>query len=204
MAVRTVVIIDFPRCGSSMTAGVLEILGVPMVGTNYDPYKLEDIDIQKSLYMEPDEDKFASIVAERSARNEIWGWKCLGGWKFADWYAKYLVDPVYIAIYKDPVSVTRGRYRAMGISKIHSTFANMYEGLRGILDNKMPTRFLSYQTAIVDPRLFVTSIADIIQVQVADDAIERAVGYISPTDGIHTRSKYPSVEEFMPEGILNA
>ena len=99
----TIVILDLAHHGTTMLAGCLEILGVSMVGASYDPERWEDKLIPKAIQ---DEHAFATVINARNHAMKMagrdWGFKYPGAWLWADMMEKYLIDPVYFAIYKDP------------------------------------------------------------------------------------------------------
>ena len=187
---RTVVIVDLAHHGTTMVSGLCCILGIPMCGGRFDAEKLEDLDIQDAL-LKHRRQAFERLVEERNAAQAMWGFKRVGGWLWASWL-ETLRNPVYFAIYKDPVSVTRRRVRKLGINKLLNTAVQMERSVRGIRDAKLPVHLLSYQAAIVTPERFVREIAQRIGVDVADEQMDRAVGYIQPNTGSSQR-RYPEI-----------
>jgi len=202
--VTTVVIIDFAHSGTTMVAGICEILGVPMVigPLHYHPMKQEDSDIIEVLYTQPDETAFAALVEERNAKYDSWGFKLPGAWKQAAWLKKYLRDPLYIVIYKDLVSVTRRRFgksRSRWLRKIRNTARQQKASTDGIYKAKLnPLLILSYHRAVILPKLFVRKIATAIGFNGDDDLLDKAVEYIQPNlEG--PRKWYPEVGPWVQE-----
>lgn len=188
---RTVAIIDLAHHGTTLVSGLCCILGVPMCGTRYDEEKLEDLDIQDAL-LKNRRRVFERIVEERNAAHAMWGFKRVGGWLWASWLQESLRNPVYFAIYKEPVTVTRRRIRKLSINKLLNTVVQMERSVRGIRDAGLPIRLLSYQAAILMPEKFVQEIAHWIGVDVTDEQMARAVGYIQPNTGSSQR-RYPEL-----------
>ena len=175
----TVVILGLAHCGTTMVARCLEILGVPMAGgTRYKPDKWEDLGIIKALQ---DEHAFATIVETRNTRT--WGFKYPGAWKFAPLLKKYLISPVYLAIYKDPVSVTLRRFGTITAHKLRNTIRQMEDSIDGIMESGLPVEFLSYKDAIAGPREFVERLADLAGVPVLIERLDAAESYIRPSQG---------------------
>ena len=108
----TVAIIDFAHCGTTMLAGVCETLGVPMVLGGDPNGKMEDQEVVRAL----DRGIMAELAAKRDAEHPIWGFKVPGAWKYGT--LAVLNDPVYLAIYKEPVAVNYLRFSTVTSFKI--------------------------------------------------------------------------------------
>jgi hypothetical protein len=187
---RTVAIVDFAHSGTTMLAGVLEILGIPMVGPRYRPLKWEDLDVIESLR---DEQRFALLVAQRHKEHAIWGFKYPGAWKFAPLLERYLDDPVYLAIFKEPVSVTGRRFNAVTLNKLGNTLEQMRLAAEGMRATGWPIHLLSYHRATVAPLAFVTELMQVTGIRTTPGRVDAAVRFIQPNpEG--GRRPYPAVE----------
>lgn len=189
---RTVAIVDFAHSGTTMLAGVCEILGVPMVGDYYKPMKWEDREVVGALKHEP---AFAALVARRNAQYDVWGFKYPGAWKFMHLLRRYLRDPIYLAIFKDPIAVTRRRFHTVTGSKIADTLVQMKAAIDGMKATGEDFYILSYHQATVVPLEFVTQVAALIGAEPTNGQIDCAVGFIQPHWG-DPRRRYPSVEQW--------
>jgi len=181
----TVVILDLAHCGTTMVAGVFQLLGVPMVGDQYDSTKWEDLEVIKALQ---DESAFAWLVANKP---DLWGFKYPGAWKFAPMLKAHLRDAVYFAIYKGPVSVTIRRFGSVNTTKLRNTIQQMNASIDGIIASGLPVHCLSYEFAILAPRAFASRLANLAGLSVNKaqmDAVER---YVQPGAG------YPSLESLL-------
>jgi len=192
---RTIVIVDLAHHGTTMISGLCCILGIPMCGTRYDEEKLEDLDIQDAL-LKNRREAFECIVEERNAEHAMWGFKRVGGCLWASWLEESLRNPVYFAIYKDPVSVTGRRFRSIAIGKLLDTVIQMKTSVEDIKASGLPVHLLSYHKAIISPVEFVQGLAGRIGVEVNSIQFDRAVGYIQPNRGSQKR-KYPEVEPWI-------
>lgn len=193
---RTIAIVDFAHSGTTMVAGILEILGVPMVGKRYKAEKWEDQEIVEALQNEA---MFAELVAQRNAQHDVWGFKYPGAWKFAPLLKRYLRNPVYFAIYKDSVSVTWRRFGTFSLTKLANTVQQLIKSVEGIQATGLPVHMLSYQKAVTDQLHFVTLLAQMVGLEPSLEQTERAADYIQPnTHG--PRGHYPSVEEALQDG----
>lgn len=189
---KTVAIIDYAHCGTTMLAGICQLLGVPMVGNDYKEDKLEDQEIIRAFQ---DEWAFIKLVSQRDAEHRIWGFKYPGAWKFAS-LLRLLRDPIYFAIFKDPVSVTRRRFGTDNYHlawKARNTAAGFVNSLDGMSSMSQPVHLLSYERAIAAPEAFVCEVADLIGIEVGDETIVRAAAYIRPNI-TGPKARYPKLE----------
>jgi len=194
--VKTVAIIDFAHCGTTMLAGICEILGVPMIGDNYDRKNWEDLDIIEGL---KGRDGFAEVVRQRDEQYDMWGFKAPGALSYYPRFSQHLRNPVFLAIYKDLASVT---YRRFGVSqnrlyvKMRNTARQMERSVDRICRSGLDVHMLSYCKAIIAPREFVLRIADIIGLGLSDEQIDTIISYIQPNSA-HPRKRYQTVEGFL-------
>jgi len=178
----TVVILDLAHCGTTMVAGVFQLLGVPMVGDQYDSTKWEDLEIIRALQ---DESAFAWLVANKPP---LWGFKYPGAWKFAPLLKAHLRNPVYFAIYKGPVSVTIRRFGSVNATKLQNTIRQMNASIDGIIASGLPVHCLSYEFAILAPRAFASRLANLTGLSVNKSQLDAVERYVQPGAG------YPSLE----------
>jgi hypothetical protein len=172
---RTVAIIDFAHSGTTMLAGLCQILGVSMVGDNYKEHKMEDLDVVAAIRREK---RFARLIEERNEQHPYWGFKMPGAWKFPA-SLSHLRNPIYLAIYKDPATVAMRRFGIISLNKIDDTLEQMKLSTESLLASGLPVRVLSYQRAIVAPEIFTTELGHILGLPVGDRLVE-AVNWIQP------------------------
>ena len=198
MAVKTIVIVEHAHCGSTMLAGMLEIVGVPMVGENYKKMKWEDQEIIEAM-RSGNEDDFAELVRERNLKHDVWGFKSPGAWLYMPLLLKHLRNPIFLAIYKDPVSVTLRRAGGRGgnfLELVENTVHQFSQSLRGMRDTRQRIYLLSYLKAIADPSGFVDELLSVVKIEVDEETVERLVAFIQPNTG-HPLTPYPSVEKWI-------
>jgi hypothetical protein len=166
-----------------MLAGVCEILGVPMVGAYHKPMKWEDLTVIEAL---KDNDRFGKLVKRRNAQHDVWGFKYPGAWKFMPILKRHLRDPVYLAIFKEPVSVTQRRFHCVTLQKALNTVEQFRIAVDGMLATGEDIKLLSYHQAIIAPREFVSQVANLIGVKPTNGQIDCAIGFIQPGRGYLT------------------
>jgi hypothetical protein len=172
---KTVVILDMAHCGTTMLAGIVHRLGIPMMGENSLVDRVEDLDVRDALSSEA---TFRALCRERNGRS--WGFKHPGAWRFAEWLRDYLEYPYYLAIYKDPVSVTWRASRQINGQCLLYTMRRMNDSISGIQASGLPVFWLSYHEAVTEPVLFVRRVAAILGLDADADTVAAAAAFIQP------------------------
>ena len=168
-------IIDLAHCGTTMTAGVLERIGVPMVFDHSGARKLEDSEVMAAL-QEPA--KFSTLVKRRGV--DGWGFKFPGAWKYAKTLRFCLPEAVYVAIYKDPVSVTMRRFGTISGGKLAKTVRWMADNVDGLQSSGLEVAWLSYAHAMRYPCQFVTKLAGLAGVNVTGGQMDAVLEWMFP------------------------
>lgn len=192
---KTVAIIDYAHAGTTMLAGMCQILGVPMVGRNYRPEKWEDLDIIEGLKLGS---RFDEVVQERNKQYDTWGFKALGAWRYRPRVEDRLRNPIFLAIYKDPVSVTMRRFgypKTCVGRKIVATLKSYIESVDGVRNVGDNVHFFSYSKAVTAPVEFTRRLANTIETEPSKDAMEEAAGFIQPNVAWQNRH-YPYLENY--------
>ena len=194
VAKRTIVVLDLAHSGTTMVAGILHILGVPMVRRPEHLIRMEDREI---IGMCREERAMRKLISVRNRSSEVWGYKHPGAWKFAPMPMRMLTNPIYIAIYKDIVTVTRRRFNSNSLRCLANTAEQIFESLRGLAGSGLePLHVLSYTEAVVSKREFVCKLSEIAGISPAQRLIDAAVGYIQPNEQ-NTNANYPRIEEWL-------
>lgn len=198
MAVKTIVVIEHAHCGSTMLAGMLEIAGIPLVSDEYKEMKWEDQEIVEAM-RSGNEDALAEVIEKRNLEFDIWGFKSPGAWQHMDLLIKNLRNPIFIAIYKDPVSVTMRRAGGRGgdfIELVLNTVHQYAQSLSGMRDTGQQIYLFSYLKAMIDPFGFVRELLDVTGIEADEKIIERLIAFIQPNIG-HPLAPYPSVKKWI-------
>ena len=133
---KTVVVLGAARSGTSVTAGMLQVLGVDMgsIGPSkkWNPEgSFEDKDFQrlnrdifrmveeaKSYWNPPTFEqimetrtratpKIQKLVSEKSRGSSIWGWKNPKAILTAELYLPYLTDPHFVIVFRNPLDTAK-------------------------------------------------------------------------------------------------
>jgi len=178
-----------------MVAGILECLGVPMVADNFFGMSWEDSDIVRRLKVS--DEAFKEVVDRRNRKNDIWGFKHPGAHRFLKRMKKILRNPVYLAIWKDPVTVTQRRFgydsERPFILDMQNTCVKMANAMWNIYTAEEEVHMLSYAQALIKPRWFVEEIVRVTELDATGAEIANAVKFIRPNTTKNWRNPYPQV-----------
>ncbi len=99
-----------PRGGTSMIAGLLRLIGIPM-GERIDVASNEDLDFPEARASGP---ALSELIRRRNEQFEVWGWKDPLSYTYFEQVLTYLRNPHIIAIFRDPVAVALREQIDMG------------------------------------------------------------------------------------------
>ncbi|GAB5445421.1 hypothetical protein [Gymnodinialimonas sp.] len=179
---RTVVCFGTPRGGTSMIAGAILGLGVPMgkdLGQN-----LEDPAFNMDWHDGTPAEFPAharQLIAERDAAHEIWGWKFPGAARYLDRIIGDLRAPHLVCVYRDPVPMAlRARKppdkaAELVVARLRAQVRNttMVEALG------VPCLMVSYEKAAAHPLVFIEELASFLSLPVPGH-VDEIVEFMAP------------------------
>jgi len=183
---RTVVCCGVPRGGTSMVAGAIHGLGVPM-GDETLPNNIEDPvfnpDYERTKSVKFDNSRFLEraqkkIVA-RNAQHNVWGWKYPRAHLYLNDLISDLINPCLVVVFRDPVP-TAMRLPVMtskAISEKNIELLNRIEVLIRMTQKniemieylKIPTLMVSYELAILHKERFLSELATFLHQPLPED-----------------------------------
>ena len=178
---RTIVCIGTPRGGTSMVAGAIAMLGVPMgkdLPENIEDPNFNPID-HDTARRGPFIDHVRQTVRERNATHPVWGWK----YPRADRYLKDIVadlrNPRLVVVQRDPAPATIRGVRAarrLGEDEAAAAYRTARERLKVMATQLdmvealgLPSYLLSYEKAVLFPRRFLRDLAGFVGCPLPDD-----------------------------------
>ena len=188
---KTIAVIGLAHSGTTMVAGILAILGVPMVGDNPKEEKWEDQDILDNFY---DKKGLGEIIEERNKEFPVWGFKQPGGWDILPFLQKSLRNPVFIVCMKNLITVSKRRFgnrpdRFPG--QLLDSMDAYRQAIRKIRRFGVHIEYIVYEDALIDPEKFVRRVADLAGLHPPQELIDKAARYIQPSKD-HT-GPYPPI-----------
>ena len=180
---KTFIVLGAPRGGTSMVAGVLRILGIPMgkrIEGNH-----EDRDFVKHKRKGEKEEVF-DLIQERNSEFDVWGVKVPGLITWMKEMERFLRNPFYIIIYRNTFTsaISKVEKKDVSIDLALSVTQNFYDLiLKFIKDSDKPMLFLSYENCCDHPEEMVKEISEFCQININSEILSRAVQFINPKEG---------------------
>ncbi len=179
---RTVICFGVPRGGTSMVAGAILGLGVPMGEVLSNNIEDPEFNIVNHGGTVSDFAHHArATIAKRDAAHAIWGFKC----PFAAQYLEEIIDdlraPMLVYAYRDPVPMAlRARVPAAERLEFVSKRLNAQTGHTALIGALgCPGLLVSYETATRHPSVFIEELAAFLGVEVPAHRDE-IVEFIAP------------------------
>lgn len=183
---HTIVVLGIARGGTSMAAGVLHHLGVPM-GSPAHPPIYEDNRFH-GLFEAGDADAIRALAEQSADEWGVWGYKRPASAAHVDVIHDCFVAPRYVVIFRDPVAVSQRRQLALDGSPRGPGHAG---SLRRLLRQYMEiAKFLqltepfaltvSYEKAVQSPADFVDALIDFADLTPTPDQRAAAIAFVEP------------------------
>jgi len=111
---RTIVIVGCARGGTSIPAGMLNKLGVPMFAVS--PPVFEDVNLSNA-FEEKDDKRLKKIIKKYNAE-DTWAWKRPSALNYLDLVESKLRNPYFVYIFRDIMSVANRNKISMGLDLV--------------------------------------------------------------------------------------
>ncbi len=158
---KTIVIMGVARSGTTMTAKVVEELGVDM-GSDTGGYVNERRDVFELLENNKLKE-FDQFVARQNNQFPLWGWKRPKSMEYVDLFEHRIRNPHYIIPFRDYVSIALRNNMAIDLDpkkNIIDTHVKRYsQVIQFVQTNKHPMLLFSYEKANMYPHYFVNQVA---------------------------------------------
>lgn len=207
---KEIVVFGQRRSGTSMFAGILYYLGVPMGKEAVPDQKSERnpngffedrsiIKISEDILREIDEglkrseqltfaylhikygERIRKAIEERK-KDKVWGFKDVNQLQLHRLYQRYLENPHYIFVYRNPIDIAKSLHSWHShipfAECIRSVFSN-YNIMMGYWQNlKAPVFHASYESALRNPENMVDSIIDFLKLKPTKEQRQKAIEHI--------------------------
>lgn len=203
---KTIIILGVARSGTSMVAGVLERLGVPM-GHKKDNVVFEDREIARALETTEDPAAFEALVADRNAKYDIWGWKRPNAILYVQRFEERVRNPHYIITFRDFLSIASRNVISMAADFADSLFyaQNAYgRVLEFMSTTQAPCLLVSYEKALVNREALVDSLIAFAGLAPTGEQRRRAAEMVESSPQayrVHAR-RYRGVLDRFQDGVL--
>ncbi len=164
----TVAIMGVPRGGTTMVAGVAQLLGLA-IGEDLG-HNLEDADFDRKPVPH-----MIAAAAARDSQRQVWGWKFPSAAKYMGRLQPHLRNPRVVMVWRDPLTAASRKISA--VSRLASRPAlhteAVLDGLAFMVERQAdnlaylreagcPVYLVSYEKALRRPEAFIRQLADFI------------------------------------------
>lgn len=200
---KTILVTGCKHSGTTMTAIILEMFGVPMVGKHLNDMNWEDVEINRNI---TNYRKLKKCVRLRNKKHGIWGFKRPEMFIPTDKHKRIFRNLHIIAMFRDPIAIATRQlthYNKYGLRMPKVKYKNVIKVSQNhtfkqeqFLRKEIEDCFLySYEKAIIRPRDFILSLIEDLELEVSGEKIENAINYIQPEIGYKNLKKYLKLNE---------
>ncbi|MBY6190513.1 hypothetical protein KUV22_08810 [Microbulbifer agarilyticus] len=180
-APRTIVVVGVARGGTSIVAGALTKLGLPMGERCHEPV-FEDLRLSQAFEGQSEE-AFEDVVAAYNAEYEAWGWKRPSTISQLDKLEQSLRNPHFIFVFRDLFSIANRNAISMkqdvkvGLQKALDDYGKIVGFLQRSLS---PIMLVSSDKVVRHKRGFIEQLTGFAGLEPGGEEVEAALKFISP------------------------
>jgi hypothetical protein len=160
-AERTLIVLGVARSGTTMVAGALHHLGIPM-GMGERPNDVfEDVELAGAVEGD-DPDRLQALIARRNDAHAVWGWKRPSAITRMERLQRQFRNPEYLVVFRDVFAIAnrnRISVRADIVANMEDTLRRYAELLSFLRTCTARALLISYEKAMLRPRTFVDALA---------------------------------------------
>jgi len=194
---KTVIVMGAARGGTSMVAGVVRMLGIPM-GERIDPPTNEDLDFiegKEPLPAVPNPkhpehkrvlERLLGLVHSRNQKYHDWGWKDPLAFVYAVPLLSHLRNPHLVVVFRDLYSISARELLETGVETLDTLTRaqNNYAWLLEVLKRReAPALITGYEKAVFYPKKFAGELCSFLGHAPSNAFLDAAEQYIRPGRG---------------------
>lgn len=175
----TYIVAGSPYSGTSLIAGTLHVLGVPMGEKWRKDGTYEDVEFIKNV---KDEKSMYDIIWARNQKFDKWGFKYPLAWKYIWTLTPSIKNPHIIYAYRNVVNwqkkhPTSSVFRHLKTQGFWGAYLEVY---------RFPTLFIDYDEAISNPQKLVKELVKFCKLSPTKAQLERAINFNTKGTGYNT------------------
>lgn len=191
---RTIVVLGLARGGTTLVAGLLQILGVEFGDRVTE--RGEDADVHAAMAQVKGplaplrflaaRRRIRRIVRERVDRWGTWGVKLPSLTPLMPLLRGTFPDPRYVAIFRNPMQVAVTQEKRTGVPLREGLVGAIVRQLlmaRFVFATRRPALILSYEETVRQPGQAVDALAAFLGIELAEEQRARAIAFVSPSAG---------------------
>jgi len=177
-----VVVLGVPRGGTSVVAGICQLLGFQM-GIEIDPSNMESIEIQKLSKGLSLRSEFKNIISIMSSKSLKFGFKDPTA---IDWILRahdLIPNPKYIFVSRDLAATTERERIASNPIRESLISANIRSNqiVNFLLSQNDPAAMMSYERLLLHPKDGILQLSEFLNVPVDSEVAEQMANLIRPS-----------------------
>lgn len=194
---KTVIVLGAARGGTSMVAGLVRMMGIPM-GERIDPPSNEDLDFiegKEPLPAAPDPkhpehkrvwERLLGLVNARNQKYKDWGWKDPLAFVYIVPLLTHLRNPHLVVVFRDLFSISAREFIETGEGNLE-TFMRAQRNYAWLLEvlkrRDAPALITGYEKAVLYPGDYAKDLCAFLGYAPTSDFLDKAVHYITPGRG---------------------
>jgi len=175
---RTYICFGVARGGTSAVAGTLQRLGVFMGEDLPNNYEDPRFGPGRSTA------QMQAAITERNAAHTVWGWKFPAAANYLEPLHNSLRNPYLVVVFRDAAATMKGHVRWHNRDILHAAHEVLMQQQKNwyLLERwRVPTLLISYEKALLSPRLFATELAQMTGMPAPDDGALRGIeSFLAP------------------------
>lgn len=184
---RTIVVVGVARGGTSMVAGALHHLGVPM-GKPCQPPIYEDTRFDDPL-AKGDARAVRKLARQSTRQWRVWGYKRPKSAQHLRLIDRTFVNPRYVVVFRDVAAVARRQQLAHAeepesiaarAGALKLSLKKYMQITDFLLKHEPPALSISYEKAVQQPNAFLDSLMDFAQLRATADEVRAASEFVQP------------------------
>lgn len=182
---RTYAVFGVMRGGTTMVAGVMRALGIPMGAA------INEDNQESAEFADRPIEEMAAAVTRNNARHAVWGWKNPNAADYLDRLWPALRNPHLVCVFRDSVANGQGlnRWHPMGrIQAVQEGLLRQQRNINLIALRNCPAILISYEKAERDKALFLEEFSAVLGVTPDRDAFD--------FDGFMAAGSYKRIDAF--------
>lgn len=183
---KTVICGGSPRGGTSMVAGTIHGMGIPMGGDdlpqniedqvfNPDSYRVQHGKFDRTIFL----NQVREHIKVRNGNNDMWGWKYPLVFQYLEEVISDLHNPHLVLVLRDPIPGTMRESKGISdndpqhdeiiLKKVEVRFKMMQNNFELAQKLQIPTLLVSYERAIQRKEKFLSELSSFLQQDLPED-----------------------------------
>lgn len=193
-AKKTIIVLGIARGGTSLAAGILHSLGIPM-GNESSPPIFEDDFLTRAIRNKWKWGQTHEIIANYNSKFDVWGYKkpSVQNWIVRN-YQKFR-NPVFVFVMKDPLAISLRKTDLYGYDpkKEIKNILTQYEKIMDFLIKRNLCAFIfSYEKMLKNYLEIIPSLCDFLDV--SNEKAQKAVDFINHGSNSYNQFFFNQIE----------